>query len=284
MGTSNSKFSNTILIPTDFSEVCENAIKHGAEIARFFSFKVVVLHVINKETSNYLKSEGLQESDLETKLAKILNDIFECCDVKGEYLIKNGNVFTEVENVANELNPNFLILGTHGKVGFQRLTGSYALKVISSVNSPTIVVQKRAFHNGYKNIVFPITTSTEDRQKVNWVILMSKMFGAKVHLFPRYETEEFHKRKIMAVTKQIKNIFDEHNVEYIDKVSPTRGNFAKQVVEYAVENDGDLITTMTNSESSLPMLDTWVEQLIYNTSQIPVLCVNPVQVKTTSWR
>jgi len=87
----------------------------------------------------------------------------------------------------------------------------------------------------------------------------------------------------MSITKQIKNLFDEFGVKYIDKVSnPTEGSFAKQVVDYAVQNDAELIMTLVNKDKSL-FFSSWDEKIIYNASQIPVICINPVETKKTSW-
>jgi nucleotide-binding universal stress UspA family protein len=175
-------------------------------------------------------------------------------------------------------------MGTHGKVGFQHLTGSYALKVVTNSPAPVIVVQKKSFTHGYKHIVFPVTVTTSDRQKVKWAIAIAKTFGATIHLFPKFESEKYLKRRIMSVVKQIKDIFAENNVKHIDKVSEEGGgNFAKQVIDYAVVNEADLIMIMTTKEQLLPMLSSWDEQIIFNSYQIPVICINPVNLKKTSW-
>jgi hypothetical protein len=88
----------------------------------------------------------------------------------------------------------------------------------------------------------------------------------------------------MAIVKTIKTIFDQNDVKYIDKVSDDGGgNFSKQLIDYAVINNADLIMIMTASDSLIPMFDNWAEQIIFNSSQIPVICINPVNVKVLSW-
>ncbi len=271
--------NDIILIPTDFSEVCENAIVHGLTLAKSLNYRVFLLHVINDNTKKYLKDENLDRESINEKLDKMSQDYSNEYGVQVEYLVKKGNLFEKIEDVNDKLGAKLIILGTHGKVGFQKITGSYVLKVVTSTNTPTIVVQKRAFVNGYKNIVFPITAQTEDRQKVVMAINIAKTFNARVHLIPKFEAEKFHKNRIMSVTKQIKNIFDEYGVEYVDKVTePGAGNFAKQILDYAVANDAELIMTLVNHDKSF-FFSSWDEQLIYNSSQIPVICINPVDKK-----
>lgn len=275
--------NDVILIPTDFSEVCQNAIDHGSSIAAIMNYRVVILHVINKDTDKYLEQEATTEESVTEKLEKIANTAAKAWNVQVEFLVKKGDLFDCIKEADEQVGAKLIMIGTHGKVGFQKVSGSYVLKVISVTGTPTIIVQKKQFTEGYKNIVFPITASTQDRQKVTWAINIAKMFDATVHMIPKFESGRFYKNRIMSITKQIKNLFDEFGVKYIDKVSnPTEGSFAKQVVDYAVQNDAELIMTLVNKDKSL-FFSSWDEKIIYNASQIPVICINPVETKKTSW-
>jgi nucleotide-binding universal stress UspA family protein len=276
--------NDIILIPTDFSEVCDNALEHGIILAKNMKYRVFLLHVINKDTQKFLEDEKLTRDTLVERMEKTVNKYSKEYDVQVEYLIKSGNFLKKVEKVAEKLSVKLIILGTHGKVGFQKITGSYALKLITATNVPTIVVQKRAFSEGYKNIVFPVTAYTQDRQKVVWAVNIAKTFNSTIHLFPKFESEKYYKGKIMSITKQIKTLFDKYDVKYVDKVSsPAAGNFAKQVIDYAVENESELIMTLIDQDKMLPIFSSIDEQIIFNSSQIPVICINPVNTKKTSW-
>lgn len=281
---SKATFNNIILVPTDFSEVCENAVRHTLQIAKYIDFKVILLHVINQDTLTYLEKNNLSKDSLEQKLKEHTEKYKVEFGVEVNYLIKEGKLFKQVQKAVAETGSNMVVLGTHGKVGFQKITGSYALKVITKTLVPTIVVQKKALSQPYRDIVFPVTVESQDRQKVNWAIYIAKTFRSTVHIFPKRESESFHKKKIMSVVKQIKTIFDKHNVKYVDKVSDEgAGNFAKQVIDYAVSNNADLIMTMVSTGRFLPFFDSLDEQIIFNTSQIPVICINPTNVKKLSW-
>jgi len=275
--------NDIILIPTDFSEVCENAIEHGISVAKIMNYRVFLIHVVNKETNKYLETENLTRESISEVLDEKVAGYEKEHGIKVEYLIRNGNLFDKIQSVTDKLGVKLIILGTHGKVGFQKITGSYVLKIVSLTSTPTIVVQKRSYSLGYKSIVFPVTAQTQDRQKVVWAINIAKTFGAVVHLIPKFESEKYYKTRIMNVTKQIKNLFDEYGVEYVDKVSePGAGNFAKQIIDYAVQNEAELIMTLINKDK-VAFFSTWDEQIIYNSSQIPVICINPVETKKTTW-
>jgi nucleotide-binding universal stress UspA family protein len=275
--------NDVILIPTDFSEVCQNAIDHGSSIAAIMNYKVVLLHVLNKDTDKYLEQESASEETVTEKLNRVASTASKKHNVQVDSIVSKGDLFECIKEANDQVGAKLIMIGTHGKVGFQKVSGSYVLKVISVTGTPTIIVQKKQYTEGYKNIVFPITASTQDRQKVTWAINIAKMFDATVHMIPKFESGRFYKNRIMSITKQIKNLFDEFGVKYIDKVSnPTEGSFAKQVVDYAVQNNAELIMTLVNKDKAL-FFSSWDEKIIYNTAQIPVICINPIETKKTTW-
>ena len=106
-----------------------------------------------------------------------------------ETFIRYGNILKVIDNVAVELKANLMILGTPGKQGLQHLLGSHALKVVLDSPCPVVVVQKRAFDNGYRNIVLPVSNELESRQAVEWVILMSRLFNSKILLYQSLESD-----------------------------------------------------------------------------------------------
>lgn len=271
----------SILVPTDFSEVCNNAFNHACDLAKSLNVGVIALHVITRETKSYLDSHKMDRESLDKRLKDYVNGKKAEFEVETDYVIAEGSIFDEIAKVSKELKSVFIVLGTHGKVGFQRLTGSYALRVINSTDIPTIVVQKKPIKTGgYKNIVFPVKSFTQNLQKVKYAIDISKNFDAKIHIFPKYESDKYARSKVLGDVKHIQKVFEENKIDYSKNIPEERaGNFSKQVVDYAVVNDADLIIIITSSKTTLPMFDSSDEQIVFNTSQIPVMCINPARVK-----
>jgi len=263
--------NNIVLVPTDFSDVCANAINQAAAAAEFLKYKVCVLHVIDKNTKTYLKDVGLDKSNIDERLAGIAADVEKIYKVEVEVIAKEGNIFSTIGEVAKEIGAILVFLGTHGKVGMQKLTGSFALKVVTSSPVPVVVVQKRSFEKGYHNIVLPITSDAGPWEKTKWATYIAKKFKAKINIFQLFG------EKIDDAVKQITAHFDKNDVSYTIKVAEKSSNFSKQVIDYSTSKNADLIMIMTNPEKGLAtfILGTYDEQMIFNTSQIPVLCVNP---------
>ncbi len=271
----------SILVPTDFSEVCNNAFNHACDLAKSLNVGVIALHVITRETKSYLDSHKMDRESLDKRLKDYVNGKKAEFEVETDYVIAEGSIFDEIGKVSKELKSVFIVLGTHGKVGFQRLTGSYALRVINSTEIPTIVVQKKPIKTGgYKNIVFPVKSFSQNLQKVKYAIDISKNFEAKIHIFPKYEADKYARSKVLGDVKHIQKVFEENKIDYSKNIPEERaGNFSKQVVDFAVVNDADLIIIITSSKTTLPMFDSSDEQIVFNTSQIPVMCINPARVK-----
>jgi len=267
------KMNNIVLIPTDFSEVASNAIKQAVKVAKFLKFKVYILNVIDKNAKAYLKKESLAASSIDEKLNKIASEIVKESNIEVVTESREGSIFTTISDVAKEIGANLIFLGTHGKVGVQKITGSLALKVITSSHVPVIVVQKRVFENVYNDIVLPITSDVGPWEKTKWATYIANEFNATIHIF------QLPGKKIDDAVKQITGHFEKNKVVFTIKIADKTTNFSKQVIDYSTSINTDLIMIMTNLDKALTkfILGTYDEQIIFNTSQIPTLCINPIK-------
>ena len=75
----------------------------------------------------------------------------------------------------------------------------------------------------------------------------------------------------------VTNHFKVNDVKFTLKVADGTGSFTKQVIDYATAENADLIMIMTNPDKGLStfLLGSYDEEIIFNTSQIPVMCINP---------
>jgi nucleotide-binding universal stress UspA family protein len=274
-----------ILVPTDFSEVCENAIIYGAKMAAFLGYELALLHIVDKKSKAELLKEKQDITEINKKLDTLAKKIAKKYEIEVSSLHREGSIFTDIGIVAKEIKANLLVLGTHGKVGLkQKLSGSFAKKVVTTSPVPVIVVQKGTkFNKTFKNIVFPISTTAEVRQKVSWAVMIAGAFKSKIHLFQLHETSVEDKKTMSVIINQITKEFDKNDIKYILVPAEKGKNFGTQVIEYAVKQKADLITVMTTPDSIDFILGPYDEKLIFNPFEIPVMCVNPVQTKIMHW-
>jgi nucleotide-binding universal stress UspA family protein len=271
---------NIVLVPTDFSEVAEFATRHAAGICKMQNYSLMLLHIINKDTKSYLKKEKLTGDAIHERLEKITKEISTQYGIPCDFIAKEGSIFSTISKVAKELGVNILTMGTHGKVGVQHIVGSYALKVIESSPAPVIVVQKRDFRDGYRNIVMPIDDTIESKQKVKWAIHIARKFQSTVHIFAMLTSEPYRMAKIKGNVNQIKKFFDQNSIAHTEKIADKSAAFHKQTLTYAEKIDADLILIMTNPDKLMPsfIVGQWEEKLLFNDSLIPVMCINPVEL------
>jgi len=274
------KYKNVVLIPTDFSEVCGNAISHGVRLAQFLRFKVCILHVINKETKAALKNKNVGYDYIDKRLKEYKNYYEKKYEVVVETLAIEGSIFTTITETAVQTGANLMILGTHGKKGLQHVFGSYALRVVLESPIPVIVVQKRSFKEGYRDIVFPISNDVEPRQKVLWAKMIVKLFNSRIHLLQSLEKDPGLNSRLKIITQQITDSFDEEKISYEIATAGKTTDFASQVLSYAVMEHADMIMIMTRPNLDIPgfSLAAWDERLMFNEAQIPVMCINPIDL------
>ncbi len=272
------KLNNILLVPTDFSDVCHNAIDYAVKVAKDIGFKVAIYHVINKDTHSLFKGQGEIGTAVAHKMESIIDEFKLQYDVEMEYYYESGSIFELIHKKAEEVGANMIVLGTHGKKGMQHLMGSYALKVITQAQVPTIVVQKKKF-GGVKNILFPINSFTEARQKVGYASAIASRFGSIIHIYKEKVSDAGQASRIEIIAKQIADEFNKLGVKFTVATSGKGGESARKLVEYAVENDMDLIAIVTEPQlgTNYFNLGPWNEKIMFNEAQIPVMCINPVQ-------
>ena len=154
-----------ILVPTDFSETSDAAVKYGVALARGFSAKLYLLHVAVRhdlelilERQRVIQTgvseapatkvplgldELIQNAEHEL-LGKILTEQ-EAKELRTEYVLRAsglGGPYVEIVRYAKEHDIDLIVMGTHGR-GFMAhmLMGSVAEKVVRKAPCPVLTVR-----------------------------------------------------------------------------------------------------------------------------------------------
>jgi nucleotide-binding universal stress UspA family protein len=264
--------SKNLLVPTDFSKVADCAVNHATAVAKTINGKINLLHVVSKK--DHMDEALLKMKLLTERLAK------ENPNVSYTPIIRVGNIFDDIAEVAEELKAELIIMGTHGMKGMQFITGSRALKVVTSSATPFIIVQERGIKDsGYDDIVVPLDMSKETKQKLAVVAIMAQYFKSRVHLIIPKESDEFIKNQITRNLNYAKQFFSEKKIEYTATVSDEdSGDFDDGIIRHASAINADLIAIMNLSANSLVAAfgSSYVQHIITNEAQIPALVINPI--------
>jgi nucleotide-binding universal stress UspA family protein len=258
-----------LIVPHDFTEVADAALKHAIVTAKTLDAEVHVLHVVEKK-SDINKAQ--------VKLEELVTNFENPNQVKLVPHVRVGNIFDDIGDFASELHAELIFMGTHGAHGWQHITGSHALKVVTSSAVPFIIVQTDNINpNGYDDIVVPLDLHKETKQKLTVVANMAKYFGSKVHVVIPDEKDEYLKRTVAANIIFANKFFNERNIEIsTDILSPK--NFDDEVIAYAEKIGADLIAIMNLSKNQMfaSISSKHEQNMITNKAKIPVLLVNPV--------
>jgi nucleotide-binding universal stress UspA family protein len=145
-----------VLAATDLSDASFPAVKAGAEQARLRAAKLVVLHNVDlwpppvSSVTAGLAAAGFptdprvleeQRSAALQRLEEILGRL----RIEATCRISHGPPDAEIIRAADELEPELLVIGTHGRTGLSRLAlGSVAERVVETANSSVLVVRLSA--------------------------------------------------------------------------------------------------------------------------------------------
>ena len=262
--------TKTFIVPHDFTPVADVALEHAIATAKPLDAQVYILHVVPKE-SDIRDAEGKLEAIIKSHSAS------------GAQLIpyvRLGSIFGEIGDFAAEHHAELIFMGTHGTHGWQHITGSHALKVVTSSTVPFVIVQEKGIkESGYDDIVVPMDLNKETKQKLAIVASLAQYFNSRVHVITPDESDEFLQHQVQANIQFAKKFFSERNIEMTATLAPSSG-FDKEVVKHAVNIDADLIAIMNLHRGGiLNALTTSYEQyIITNDAKIPALIVNPIDI------
>ena len=269
--------NNIILVPTDFSEVCGNAVYHASNLAQILNSKVVILHVIDNKSKGSRKGKKTGTASVDERLNQYKSLYEKKYGIVVETMIKEGSIFTSINKAAAELDASLMVMGTHGKKGMQFLTGSYILKVSDKSPVPVIVVQNRVFHGKYNKILIPMTHDLHPDKKIAWAKYFSRMFNANIHLYQYFHKDKLQNDRLSGCIEKITRSFKKDEIPFLVSKAEKETKFSSQVISYAVSNRCDLlmIIDVNHNVSSAA----WYEGLLFNKEQIPVMTINLAKIK-----
>lgn len=142
-----------ILIATDDSECSKKALQHGYALAKIMESSVALVHVIEPAApTNYgadplmgqqpiviPETTEIQEENSKTMLDEISKGFQ---DLKEVFTFSRiGSPKQEILTVANEWAADLIIMGTHGRTGFDHfISGSVSESVVRKAPCPVLVV------------------------------------------------------------------------------------------------------------------------------------------------
>ena len=135
-----------ILVPHDFSETSEAAVRYAIALAHNFGAQLYLLHVSDRAkfemaTEFPLGLDGTLDDAARERLLKILTPR-EQIEFKPSFELRSGSPAAEIVKYATAADVDLIVMGTHGR-GFVAhvVLGSVAEKVVRTAPCPVLTVR-----------------------------------------------------------------------------------------------------------------------------------------------
>lgn len=179
-----------ILVPTDFSEQAENALRVAAILAKSHNAEIHLLHMLEipMQQTNHINTESdVPEAFFFIKLAyekfKNLTESDYLRGINVKEVLKSDISFNEIKEACKELDIDLIIMGSHGAPGLKEMfVGSNAEKVVRTSEIPVLVIKNR--HNDFNvaDFVFASDFKKDNKRTYEQATSFASKIGAKIHL------------------------------------------------------------------------------------------------------
>ncbi len=252
---------NKILVPVDFSNKSEYAVKLAAQIGKKTDCKIYLLHMVELPTgivdmgagSNFSIPESMMYlRKVKEKILALKEKYFsEDCEVK--YAIKFQHPYEGIRDYAKKVNLDLIVMGSQGTSDFEEMIiGSNTEKVVRTSEIPVIVVKTDSEKFRLKELVFASNFKEESKIAFEKFLNFSTHFKSKIHLLKvntvaKFESTAVTKEKIKAFIKGYD--LPQNTINVYSDASVVKG-----ITNFAREINADLIALSTHGRSGLSNL------------------------------
>jgi len=261
--------SKRILVPVDFTELSEKVVEQAVAIGKKTNLPITLLHIVTKSADISEKSDLLNKLTVETAKKYSIS-----CVGK----IREGSIFKEIPEEAEDESYELMIIGTHGVRGLkQKLLGADILKLISKVPMASLVVQDVSpLKESFKKIVLPVASHESYINVIKAACFFGRYYGSEIHIYsiekPGYEWPDAMRKNVEVA----KTAFEDSGVSYIrtrEKQTVLSIGYARQTLKYAESINADLIAIMSiSSDEYFYFAQQDKENLLTSDIGIPVIC------------
>ena len=268
-----------ILVPIDFSEQAECAMKTAAGIARKSGAEIYLLHMLNLpmnetdmsahgDASNPAKVLYLQK--IHQKIDELTKSPF-LKGIKVSEEVRFHKTFSGIIDYSHELNTDLIVMGSQGATGLKEMfIGSNTEKVVRNSDVPVLVVKKGVGEFSIDKIVFASDFSDEVKPSFGRFLNFAAKFNAEVHLLFVNTVHNFEPTK--ESSKRLREFvadFDlpKHSLNIYNDTSIERGilNFSKDI-------EASVIALNTHQRSGLSsMFNESISEDLVNHALKPVI-------------
>ncbi len=272
-----------ILVPTDFSQVANNALDEAANIAKRTKAEVILLHVIEEgsSSSSFRVTGGPISSDPQEQIFMLkliekskerletMSNAYEGVTITTE--LRMGNPFHGITDIVGEHDVDMIVMGTTGASGMDELLiGSNAEKIVRHAKCPVMTINEKTGKTSCDNIVLATSMSGQDAKIVSVVKSIQEVYDSKIHLLWINTPNNFARDKTTKARMEEyaqKHSLSNYTMNIYNDVTEEEG-----IVCFAEDIDADLTAMVTHRRTGIAhLLAGSIAEDVVNHSKRPVL-------------
>ena len=274
-----------ILVPTDFSNNANSALRYASAFAQETRSKLVLLNVYTPSIGGYNMIRGIIAE--ETALAKeqIKKQMIKLCD---KYVISSCSNLVEIGSPVNEIigsskinKANIIIMGTHGSTGLKRiLFGSNTAGVISKSSMPVLAVPQRYRFKKIKTIVYAsdLKNTINELQRI---IPIAKPLNATIEILNLNYGWDKNADKMKLLEGKIKSL-SYKKIKLVEQKANIEQTMLEQIKKYLQKRKPEILVMFPEDKAWFDNLfiSSKTEELA-NQLKLPLLAIRKAIVKSS---
>ncbi|PWG06850.1 universal stress protein [Polaribacter aquimarinus] len=270
-----------IIVPVDFSNHSEYALKTAASIAKNNDATIYALHMLDIHEVTLTESEFYQQEKAvfflklaEKKFKDFLKKDF-LKEVKIVPVIKHYKVFSEVNAIAKEVGADLIVMGSHGASGLKEFfVGSNTEKVVRYSELPVLVIKNEMLNTDFSDIVVATDFSEESIPAFKRMLKTVDFLNARKHiLYVNLPNEDFKTTSEMETLAADFFMEVEGNTDRLINVNYVCDrSIEKGILNFSNAVGADLISVITHGRKGLSHIFAGsIAEDITNHSTLPIM-------------
>lgn len=266
-----------LLVPTDFSEQAENALKVAVQIAKKRNSEIYLLHSIELpvQLATARESSGLPEPLFYMELARKHFRKFRekpyLKDVVIHEVVGHNEIYEEIETACKKNNIDLIIMGSTGASGFKEMfVGSNTEKVVRTSSTPVLVIKDKYPKFEINDFVFATDFSDKFKKAFIKAEEFAHIIDAKIHLLlvntpASFKTSKESNKLMQDFVKEMN--LTNYSLNVYNDVSVEKGilNFAKSI-------NAQLIGMATHGRKGIShFLNGSISEDMVNHANVPII-------------
>lgn len=270
-----------IIVPIDFSEHSEYALKAAAKLAKRNGSEILALHMLEMSDTLLTTDDNEQHQKIifflklaEKRFTEFLEKDY-LSDVNVTPIVKHFKVFSEVNDVAREHKADLIVMGSHGASGFKEFfVGSNTERVVRNAEIPVLVIKHDLPSINFDTVIFATDFDIEDVKAYNEASSLFDDLGCNLKLvYINLPNENF--RSTVEIEQRIAEFLQkaDGNLEKINDVAYQADySVEKGVLNFADKVGADLIAISTHGRKGMThFFSGSIGEDIVNHSTLPVV-------------